>query len=832
MPFGKPYEGHLKKTILEMQWLLICAALAVLIACEAPDAQRQTEAPPANAVATAAAVDVVDLEPIEVVPVEQALITFLVGDVWIERAEGEMLAEIGETFLSGETLSTTDGYAELQVGTLGTLRIQEHSVVRLDDIVLSLGASHVDLRVVQGGLLNRVERLAAGESYRVRTETAVMGVRGTQFRVFVGEDQQTRLAVGEGRVAVLPPAADGDALRRRAEDGEDPEVIEAAIQALEAGAPIIEADQEAAFTLSNVESGSVAIAQLDTVLEELAAAETDATAATEAIRAAVERSMTAIVADTDRSRTEISAESRAELLDIEEVRVLPVVAQEEERTILVPVTLTVEPADARVVLNGSSVGAGRLSALFAPGESVEFTIRADGYRDETLRLTVDPERGREYRVRLTPTEETPGAAEEGDEPTVSETEPPLDEETASEVAALSQETVPLTVTSQPSDAVVRFDGRTVGNGSASERFVSGASVSVEVTRPGYADFTRTVRVEGAEVELAVQLEARPIEREIAVASTSLVRGLVSDGSAAYGADRDGTVYAIAVDGTVLWRVATANERNENSAPVVARGIVAFSGAGELVFIRAADGVVVGRRTLSGGEAHLFGRRALPVAGDWLLPSDEALIPISSGGVETGAPITLPDGSHASAAVADDTIVTMDRNGAAIIINAATGGIQATIATTASQPIALAPAIGGGLAYYMGRRGVAVAIELETQSVAWERTIAAGRGSFVDPVWAAGMVFYLVDNTAIAVEARTGAERYTLSDAAGVPVPMGEHLFYATTDGELRRIDPVSGRTTARVVLSAAATGAPTTVGERIFVPVADGRVTVIHPVGL
>ena len=79
-----------------------------------------------------------------------------------------------------------------------------------------------------------------------------------------------------------------------------------------------------------------------------------------------------------------------------------------------------------------------------------------------------------------------------------------------------------------------------------------------------------------------------------VAPTPLVRALASDGQRAYGADQGGTVYAVDPAGTVAWSADTGNTSNENSMPVVSDGVVAFSGAAELVMLNASSGAVLSR----------------------------------------------------------------------------------------------------------------------------------------------------------------------------------------------------------------------------------------------
>jgi outer membrane protein assembly factor BamB len=839
---------------------LALLATVALVSCGGPEppAQAAPEPAPQPPVAQEARVDEEELDAIEVPTVDHALITFLTGDAWLERDGEEIFADIGDYLEPGNSLTVDSGYVEMQVGSIGTVRVQENSTIRLDDIVLSTTGSSVDLRVVSGSVLNRVERLAGNDSYEVRTETAVMGVRGTQFGVNVDPDTGTRVAVREGRVAVVPPAADPQRLRERAAAaGESAEAIEAAIQRLEEQAPIVEPNQETSLDEEDSAAAEEAVREIETVLTEVEAqvarGETvDVAAVTSRLESAVQSSAQQIAADGAANRQELSSEARAELEQIEEIRVIPVAATTDETgetvaaPVLVPVTIRVEPADAQITLGGRAVGAGRFSAVFVPGEELRFGIAAEGFEEQTLELTVDPTRGRAYRVQLAQIPQRapePEPEPEPDSDQISDVEPepapepaPAPEPESEPAPAPEPEPQPalvaFSVSVTPSSATIQIDGESVGTGRAQREIPAGSTVRVEATQPGFAPATQTVQVTAGSSNLQLRLEARPLEREVAVADSAIIRALASDGRRVYGADANGTVYAVDPAGRVVWRVDSGNPNNENSVPVVAGGRVAFSGAGELVVVDSASGDVLTRRPLSGGESHLFGRRVAARGDRWFLPSDEALIELDGSGNPTGRTIALPGGSKASAVVSGSTIVIPDQQGAVLVVDGASGDVRATIATGMSQPIALAATIADSAAYLVGRRGNAVAVDLVGGTVAWEAALPGGRGSFVDGVVAGSVVLFHVRDGLIALDRTSGAQRYVLGDAAGAPIVIGSSLYYGSTGGALVRVDAATGRQTGRVNLSAAASGQPVAVGDRIAVPLANGRVAIVHPAGM
>ena len=93
----------------------------------------------------------------------------------------------------------------------------------LDEVVLDPGRSVVGLRLVLGTILCKVGMLSVDERFRVRTPTAAVGVRGTEFGVTVSAGGDTLLAVRQGAVAILPAPIDVEELAAGLRT-DDPEV--------------------------------------------------------------------------------------------------------------------------------------------------------------------------------------------------------------------------------------------------------------------------------------------------------------------------------------------------------------------------------------------------------------------------------------------------------------------------------------------------------------------------------------------------------------------------------------------------------------------------------
>ncbi len=126
------------------------------------------------------------------------------GEVAVLRGARELAAEVGMPVSAGDSVRTgADGTAIVELAGQGELKLRENTTVALD----SLGErSSVSLSA--GGLFARVVRRMTGR-FLVRTQTAVAGVRGTEFFVAYGRKLDRNpdiwLCVNEGSVEVTVP---------------------------------------------------------------------------------------------------------------------------------------------------------------------------------------------------------------------------------------------------------------------------------------------------------------------------------------------------------------------------------------------------------------------------------------------------------------------------------------------------------------------------------------------------------------------------------------------------------------------------------------------------
>lgn len=208
----------------------------------------------------------------------------------------------------------------------------------------------------------------------------------------------------------------------------------------------------------------------------------------------------------------------------------------EPEIVYAPVRLEVEPSDARIVVDGRTVGNGRFTGEYEVGSRIRFGIEADGYYPDTLTVLVSESRVTPYRLSL---EKEPVIREITIVPTPGDAVVELDgfpqasgtatysltagetytvalsadrhrpltrdlsiTETSPDRIELGLEPIPygqLIVTTDPADAQIQIDGRRVGAGRAEAEFEVGTAVTVSVEQTDYEPFTQEIEItrEGA-----------------------------------------------------------------------------------------------------------------------------------------------------------------------------------------------------------------------------------------------------------------------------------------------------------------------------------------------
>jgi hypothetical protein len=136
-------------------------------------------------------------------------VNFMQGDVQVTR-DGAVLAagvvrigmsvENSDQFVTGANGQVEIGLSK-DTGTGAVITMRPSSVAVIDISVLN-GAQSGDIELLAGSIGLKVNTLTNGNKLNIHTESAVMGVRGTEFTVDTELDGEVLLQTAEGKVEI------------------------------------------------------------------------------------------------------------------------------------------------------------------------------------------------------------------------------------------------------------------------------------------------------------------------------------------------------------------------------------------------------------------------------------------------------------------------------------------------------------------------------------------------------------------------------------------------------------------------------------------------------
>ena len=819
---------------------LVGACVLALASCSHPSESKSVtpSAPAQQVAASVAGVQQAQLPPVQQPTVQTATITFLTGDVEETSSSTWTPANIGDTVAAGDRVRVgADSYCELQFGNLAMARIEANSEVAISR--LELGASRqVAVGLNAGAIVSKVQKLAGQDRYQIQTQTAVAGVRGTEFRVAASNAGQTDLSVKEGVVTVIPPqaiiAASTPAQQAVAQQVEE---------AVTAGAPTVTANQQLVVTTADFAS---VVGTLDKVKQQIAAGATVA-----AVKPLVDASVSAAVKSVPKP-VAMSPAQQTTLAVTDTMNLLPTPSPAQAaqsggastpaaaaQPHAVQVSLSAAPGNAAIYLNDQLVGTKGFSGIFVPGQKLTLSVRLAGYERKDFNIDV-PENGVALTVELIKTPAAPAA-----QPSQTAAAPPsaaAKAPTQAQPAAPSRPTaaaakpvapspLALTVNVTPATAELTVNGRPVGSGSYQGSYPPGTQITVEAHATGYAPQTRTIDLASA-TTADLSLRPQPIQATLSVSSSPLVRSLAVWNGNIISVDQQAVLRSSTPEGALNWQVSTANNPNSNSRPVVGDGEVFLSGARQFVGVDAASGTRLFAVTLGQSDAHLFGRSVEVENGKVYYPTNTeiAVYNEKSGRVERR--ITLPSQSNMSALLSGGDLYIVDQQGTLYELNSQNGKTIAQVASTAVQPVASAPILKGSDLFFAGRRGTAVLADMRAGKILWQKPLDPSQsvGVFTDPVFGSGAVYVFAKDTIYALSLASGSNLFApISGVSATPLVDGETLYYGTTGGRLVKADAQTGTVQASVAVGSPITTSPIRVGEDIAVGTASGKIVLVYP---
>ncbi len=461
-------------------------------------------------------------------------------------------------------------------------------------------------------------------------------------------------------------------------------------------------------------------------------------------------------------------------------------------------SVTTDPSDAEITLNGRPVGKGRYSETFDYGMTLAFDVSREGYVRRTIGFEVGDSTQETYSIQL------------------------------------ERQMKELSISVDPRDASIVLDGRVLGQGNYQGRFGVGEKLTFHIRRDGYNEKTLSIIVTPAvSSTYQVELEARPIYTRIKAGPARIVGLASTDQGKVLGTDMQGRVFCVSLDGRVLWSLQTANAPNETTPPVLHEGKVYFSGSKELVIFDMDKGTVLSRKPHDSASANLFGRRPVPSAIGLLFPTSQNILILDSQTGETRKSIPIGGDSVSTPLFYKGKLFVPDQLGKVHVLDGASGAEEAVIETQALQPVALAIQAIGNVGYFSGRRGAIAAIDLEARKVLWQSKIEDPQAQvFHDLSCSDAGIFVFSRNNLYCFDPKVGRSLFSpITEVSSPPILRGDLLYFGTLKGAFIQRDLKSG-ITRTVDIQGKASSRPIGIGnEYLAVGTESGEVVVLNPKG-
>lgn len=202
--------------------------------------------------------------PAAEVTIRNGVVTYIAGDIQVQNGTAWEPLDVGDTVAENAQIKTgKKSSCDIQFGQLGVVHLSEATTASLKTIGISSKHKAVDVELLIGSVTAKVSKLVGSDRFQVRTETVVCGVRGTRFAVTTGgTGESTKVAVAEGRVALIPPTYDAkkfDNLTTTNEGDNLVQAVEAKILELSSS---VEVGSEVVVTKASLTKPAEAIARI------------------------------------------------------------------------------------------------------------------------------------------------------------------------------------------------------------------------------------------------------------------------------------------------------------------------------------------------------------------------------------------------------------------------------------------------------------------------------------------------------------------------------------------------------------------------------------------
>ena len=431
-------------------------------------------------------------------------------------------------------------------------------------------------------------------------------------------------------------------------------------------------------------------------------------------------------------------------------------------------------------------------------KTFSLVIRKKGYFDKTLDFTAVKENENRYKVTL---DKDPDA----------------------------KKTVSVSIKAE--DAEIIIDSVSEGTGSVVKEMSVDKTYNVLVKKDGFQkkhfSIVNPKNNETIEVELLSS-----IERRIKVSNGLLTGYIVFSDNIIFAADSYGEVSASDTEGIILWKQQTGNTPNERAFPVAYGNNLYFSGANEFVTSDINYGSVKNSVFLDDDQSHVFGRRVVVFNSTGIFPANSALFKFNLDTGDLISEIPIPGGTRMTPGIYGNEILIVNQRGVFYRIDSASGNTIASVQTEVLQPVVNNVAVKADYAYFNGRKGKIVCLNLLDNSVVWTRSLTDGKALMITGDLQCGEkgVYGFSGSSIYAVSAETGKNLYSpVSGVSSPPVLEGDRLYYGTTGGKFVTADAATGEVLEAIDISARITASPVYIDGKVYAGTENGEILVLNP---
>ncbi len=534
------------------------------------------------------------------------------------------------------------------------------------------------------------------------------------------------------------------------------------------------------------------------------------------------------------------------------------------------IKVNVIPSDAEIIINGKKVAEGSFAGNFLWGEKLSIDARKDGYVEKRINISVEKSSGKTYRLTLQEKKETievkaepfdaeilvngtkvgtgfySGKYKWGENLSITARKKGYIKKDIRVVTAegsvgiynlkLEREKEEIGIKTTPIDAEIVMNGIVVGKGSYSAGFATGEKVSFKIQRDEYFSKELTIDIKKGHGKVySVVLKPKAIPYSFSPTDNNIVGKIISFRDRIIFADNKGVLHAVSKMGRKIWSTHTKNISNENSFPELIGSKIFFSGSEEFLISDAVTGNILYRKALTGANNHMFGRHIVSYGQKALFPTDNAIKILDINTGSTIKKIKIPGGSKMTPSIYKNTILIVNQQGVFYKINPNSGKIITKLQTRAVQPVAVAVTVHGNKAFFPGRRGTIVCINLAKNKIIWQKKPAGVKsiGVFQDLEYGKNGIFMFAKSTIYSFAELNGSSMFPpVKGISSPPLYYDGYLYAGNLGRALVVIDAKTGKIVKSLKVGGIISTRPEAAKGRIIVGTKNGKIVVVNPEGI